>query len=348
MHVIRSADRRPCDQIASVLALIEIVLVGLGCCGIGLVLSGIAGRPVPPPVSPQLPDAKISDGRGFPDPPRSKRSLGKIVGGTLLIGFVAVCAWTLYALSHWDMKFGRPLRIRNRIWIGPRRRGAGCNDGARPALDGLGSWQRAWLGERWLAAARTEHASVPAFERLAVQLAHIEAPAALIDRCHDARADEIRHARRCFTLARAYSGVPWTGAALPTPEASAVDLPALAIESLHEGCIGEGVAADLAAAAAARSSDPVVASSLAMIAGDEARHAELAWSIIELCLARGGAPVRRALARESPDSPLPTGGPVQLSRRERRRLAAVRSARVRARLATLLAACEAALPDARS
>ncbi len=324
--------------------LIIFVLVGLGCLGIGLVLSGFAGRPSP---SPQLPEAKISDGRGFPEPRRRERSLGKIVGGALLFGIAAMCGWFMYALSDFfDLKLGRPMRIRNRIWLGPRRRGAGCDDGARPALDGLGAWRRAWLAERWLAAARTEHASVPAFERLAAQLAQIQAPAALIDRCHAARADEVRHARRCFALARAYSGVPWTGAALPTPEPGPVDLPALAIESLHEGCVGEGVAADLAAAAAPRASDPVLAGTLAMIADDEARHAELAWSVIELCLARGGAQVRRALACESPDSPLPAAGPMDLSRCERRRLAAARSARVRARLATLLAACDAAVPDA--
>lgn len=303
-----------------------VVVVGVGLYGVHAVMSRLwrVPRPEKDPES---------------DASRRWDTAGKIVITLAVAGLAGAGAWFVYVLSHLGpLQLGRPLRVRDRPWLGPRRRGPGGHDGARPVLAGLGRWRRAWLGERWLAAARAEHASVPAFEQLAAQLAQLEAPAALIERCHAARADEVRHARRCFALARAYSGVAWTGAELPAPEVGAVELAQLAVASLHDGCVGEGVAADLAVAMAARARDPIVASSLATIADDEARHAELAWSVVELCVARGGAPVRRALASTGTRAPVPSSGPIALPRRERRRLAAARAAQVDARLAALLAA----------
>jgi hypothetical protein len=321
------------------ITVLMVVVVVVGLYGVHVLCSRL--WPVLPSAKgPQLPEAKIvGHGGGTSKPTRDWSMVGRFIVALAVGGVVVGGGWFLYMFSQMGMpQLGRPLRVRKRPWLGPRRRGAGGHDGARPTLDGLGRWRRAWLGERWLAAARAEHASVPAFEQLAAQLAQLEAPAALVERCHAARADEVRHARCCFALARAYSGVPWTGAELPTLEVGAVDLENLALESLRDGCVGEGVAADLAAAMAARSDDPVVVSSLTTIAADEARHAELAWSVVELCVARGGAPVRRALASAGTHASVPTDGPIALPRHQRRKLAAARATQVRARLATLLAA----------
>lgn len=47
---------------------------------------------------------------------------------------------------------------------------------------------------------------------------------------------------------------------------------------------------------AATATDPAVAETLAMIARDEARHAELAWDILAWCVAHGGASCASAVA----------------------------------------------------
>jgi hypothetical protein len=201
----------------------------------------------------------------------------------------------------------------------------------------MGAWKRACLGERWLAAARAEHASVPAFRRLRNQLVAAGAPVALVERCDAAAVDEIRHARRCFALARAYSGVDWTAGALPCAPEPPVDLSSLAIESLVDGCIGEGIAADLARAGAQRATDPVIRETLMMFANDEAAHAELAWAVVLFCIERGDADVSRSIAtaaRTLQTSVSP--GPVDLPRSECRRVADARLSYVRDRVATLM------------
>jgi hypothetical protein len=201
----------------------------------------------------------------------------------------------------------------------------------------LGAWRRAWLGERWLTAARAEHASVPAFEHLEARLVAAGARGALVARCRAAAVDEARHARRCFAIARTYAGIDWAAGAQPAAEGTPGDLPGLAFESLVDGCVGEAIAADFARAGAERASDPVIRESLEMIARDEAAHAELAWSVLEFCLERGGANVRNALADAVAVEPKVSPGPVELDRATCRQIAAARILDVRARLTTLLA-----------
>jgi hypothetical protein len=302
----------------------------------------------PPP--PQFPPAKIEDGRSFsPEhyPPDGQISIGKIlmrVLGVLMILFGAALTFLLYGFSGWDLKHGRPLRVRGRQRLGRHARGnTGWHDDARPCVERLGAWRRARLGQHWLTAARAEHASVPAFQQLGARLAAISAPDALIARCDAAAADEVRHARRCFALARTYSGIAWTAGALPPAPTEQVDqttvLTTLAVESLVDGCAGEGSASDLARAGAERAVDPVIQASLAMIADDEAVHAELAWDVVALCAARGGAPVLGALADAARTlRPATSASPPELDRRTRRRIAQHRIAAVRARLSSLLVA----------
>ncbi len=76
---------------------------------------------------------------------------------------------------------------------------------------------------------------------------------------------------------------------------TATSLAALAAESLIDGCLLEGVAADVAQQALAHARDERARAALAVIARDEASHAELAWDVVLWCCDRGGEAVRRRL-----------------------------------------------------
>ncbi len=170
---------------------------------------------------------------------------------------------------------------------------------------------RGKLAAAWTEAARLEHASIASFSGLALELMAAGAPPALIEAAHRAALDEIAHARVAFGLASAYAGAP-VG---PAPFAAARelgggDLRSLAIACVVDGCVGETVAAVEAARAADAATDPVVADALRVIAEDEARHAELAWSIVAWALRAdpGLAPaMETALARASAPRELPDG-----------------------------------------
>jgi hypothetical protein len=70
----------------------------------------------------------------------------------------------------------------------------------------------------------------------------------------------------------------------------------LATEAWLDGCLGEGAAAAQAQYALRCAADEGVRSTLAVIARDEASHAELAWAVLAFCLQEGGSPVCEAIA----------------------------------------------------
>lgn len=76
------------------------------------------------------------------------------------------------------------------------------------------------------------------------------------------------------------------------------DLEGLVVETVKEGCVGETLASYEAWMALARTDSGLVQRTHAMIADDEARHAELAWAFVRWAIDRGGESVRRA-AREA-------------------------------------------------
>jgi hypothetical protein len=254
------------------------------------------------PVS--LPPAKIADGRLFPraEPKDPLRRRNAPLGVALLATFVGLlifAAWyVVAAIGSMTYTMGRPLRIRNRIARATRVRGGGWSDRAVPRLSGLDDATRAALGEAWHAAAEMEHASIAAFAQMSMQLVALGAPAALVRRTHEAALDEIRHAERCFALAGAYADDAWTAGPLPALARAehGTDLVRMAVRSLLDGCLGEGLAADVAARGAADATDPLVIATLQGIAIDERAHAELAWSALAWCIEAGGAPVGRAVA----------------------------------------------------
>jgi hypothetical protein len=138
---------------------------------------------------------------------------------------------------------------------------------------------------------------VASFARFALDLLAVGAPAELLAAAQRAGLDEVRHAELCFRLASAYAGAPL----MPGPflfagsVAVAGDIAGLAVSAVKEGCVGETLAAIQASEQHAAATDPAVRAALAVIAADEARHAELAWRTVAWAVAAGGAEVRRAV-----------------------------------------------------
>ncbi len=197
---------------------------------------------------------------------------------------------------------GRPWVVDDRPLVAPTQRGAGSLGWslASPPLGGdLTPSQRASLAEAWTADALLEHASVASFARSSLALLAAGAPAHLVELSHRAALDEVRHARLCFALASTYAGEDVAPGPFPLGGDVRVEatLEAIAVSTVHEGCLGETVAAVIAAEQLARATDPRVRAALTEIAADEARHSELAWRIVAWAVDAGGPPVRAAVER---------------------------------------------------
>jgi hypothetical protein len=176
-----------------------------------------------------------------------------------------------------------------------------------PAVSELSAAARSALAAAWLTDAGHEHASVPAFSRISMMLVALGAPSRLVEAAHRAALEEIEHARRTFALASAYAQSPIGPGPLPellteTCSAGESDVASairqLAVESLVDGCLGEGYAAAVARESYARAVDPAVRVALVIIARDESSHAELAWQILAWCLEAGGEETRAAIHAE--------------------------------------------------
>ncbi len=195
---------------------------------------------------------------------------------------------------------GRQLRRHGRVLL-PTVREGDLWAAPSPSLD-VDAQVREGLARQWRENGRTEHASVAAFARLSLDLIALGAPPTLLLSANRDALDEIRHAEICFAIARSIDGKPQSPG--PFPEAQrARTLPhdrtralaALAVDSLIDGALHEGVSARILARLARRAVDPTIASALKSIAADEGRHAAHGWDVVEWCLAEGGRPVADAL-----------------------------------------------------
>jgi hypothetical protein len=262
-------------------------------------------RPAEPAAAPPLPPAQISTDGMSPLRTRDsqRRPVGstifRVLGGLTLGGIGGLIIAFMYAITHLDLggSKGRVLRLRGKAALPEVAEGAGWGDAAAPNVQHLSREERATLAGLWLISARMEHASIAAFSQLSLHLAALGASSELVERTHIAALDEIRHARRCYAIASAFAGKTLTAgriAELATPDATPIDPIRLASGTLVDGCVAEGVAADIARTASTVATDPVVRDALAMIARDEETHAELAWSVLAWCLELRG--VRRAVA----------------------------------------------------
>jgi hypothetical protein len=169
--------------------------------------------------------------------------------------------------------------------------------GSAPRTADVAPGARAILAEAWTSDALLEHASVASFARVSLELLAAGAPAELLALTHAAALDEVKHARACFGLATAYGGRPIGPSPFPFGGSVEVasDLAVIAARTVEEGCVGETLAAVLAAEQLEAATDPAVREALAMIAADEARHAELAWRIVAWAVEAGGERVRAAV-----------------------------------------------------
>jgi hypothetical protein len=224
------------------------------------------------PVSGDRPELAVNLGLKFP---------------VSLLG-VGLAAW---GHNMKRMPAGRPLRIDGHTAVAPLVSGSRWR---RDDLD-AGMIGDRDLAEHWLREALAEHASIATFARLSLELVALGATSGLVAECHRAAADEARHAQLCFAVAAAYGAEPLDPGPLGASLSIDLDLVRLATESFVDGSIGEAIAAAIAGARAATTSDEQVRGVLEIIARDEARHAELGWAIVEMCLSRGDHRVMAAL-----------------------------------------------------
>lgn len=158
------------------------------------------------------------------------------------------------------------------------------------------------VAEAWRHNGLTEHASVAAFGRVAAELVALGAPAKLIEAAYADALDEHRHTRLCFGLARDLDGRTLAPGPFPAVSAlgvrrgpRAVRLAHLAVESLVDGALNEGVSARVVAGLSRVAERPQTQEMLREIARDEARHAAHGFQVLRWCLQEGGAPVAVAL-----------------------------------------------------
>lgn len=155
------------------------------------------------------------------------------------------------------------------------------NDGARTSL-----------GELWEEDALMEHASIASFAQFTLDLMRLGAPPELLRDSQLAGLDEIEHSRVAFTIAERLTGVARGPGGLPVGALGAHDLNQAIAAAIHEGCVGETLAACLLSEQARSCTDPFIAEHLARIAEDELRHAELAWRFIAWTLQTAGESAR--------------------------------------------------------
>lgn len=239
-------------------------------------------------------------------------SSGWSIAGTATVGLANIFMTGLGALSAFlstiTFTRGRQIRVRGRILLPPVVQGdawtgAGIHSSTGATvvdIDHLPT--RDALAAQWRENGRTEHASVAAFARLTLDLIALGAPPELVADANRDALDEIRHAELCFGLAWAIDGRVESPGAFPAAarartlsRARTLALAELAVDSLVDGALHEGVSARIIAKLARRCEAPAIQSILKEIAADEGRHAHHGWDVVRWCLSEGGEPVARAL-----------------------------------------------------
>lgn len=172
---------------------------------------------------------------------------------------------------------------------------ATCVIGRRPEslLAGDAPQASSEAGRYFAHAAHLEAASIEAFEILALELAALGAPHALVVRSQRAASDERRHARLTAALARRFGGEPPPVRVAP---AALRELEQLALDNAVEGCVRESFGAILATWQACAATDDLVRRTLKCIAADETRHGELGWAIAAWAEPRLDAEARARIA----------------------------------------------------
>ncbi|HRI71686.1 MAG TPA: ferritin-like domain-containing protein [Polyangium sp.] len=150
------------------------------------------------------------------------------------------------------------------------------------------------FGMRLARIATLEAEAVPAFRRLARELAALGAPRKLRRQAARSRRDEARHARTISSLARKYGSIPASVLGSEKPLALR-NLEEVALENALEGCIRETYGAWQAWKQSEEVRDSEYRSIMQRIARDELRHAQLAWEIHDWAMKRLSLAARRRI-----------------------------------------------------
>ena len=217
------------------------------------------------------------------------------LGNALLAGFGTYVAY----LATFGFSRGRQLRRWGRVLLPALRTN---EEWARRAMTLDSGEVPAGLADQWRENGKTEHASVAAFARLTLDLMALGAPPKLVADANRDALDEIRHAEMCFSLATALDGRRVSPAPFPQaqrvsslPRARSLALAQLAVSSLVDGALHEGVSARIIARLAKRCGSPEIREMLKSIAADEGRHSAHGWDVVAWCVEQGGAGVTQAL-----------------------------------------------------
>jgi hypothetical protein len=214
-----------------------------------------------------------------------------VVGGAATLGAAWGAAFIGSLLGH-GFSRGRQLRVGGKaIYPDLVASDAWCGVvSVQNTLNLIPAEARGALAKRWRENGKTEYASVGAFARLTTDLMALGAPPSLIADSNRDALDEIRHTERCFALARALDGLAEGPAAFLVPERSPASslrrekLASLAVDSLFDGALHEGLSARVLAALTKRCEIAPIAATLKELAADEGRHAAHAWDVIDFCI----------------------------------------------------------------
>ncbi|MCA9646370.1 MAG: hypothetical protein KC492_37045, partial [Myxococcales bacterium] len=134
----------------------------------------------------------------------------------------------------------------------------------------------------WSDAALAEHESVASFAALALDLLNLGAPRALVRACHEAAREELAHVEFCEAQSAAASVSTDRPSLAPLlDEYCASSLEELVVSCFLDGCLGEGFAALEAELTAQHAQAADTRRGLRELAAEEARHAELAWRVLD-------------------------------------------------------------------
>jgi hypothetical protein len=230
----------------------------------------------------------------------SLRQVALLVTALVGNGLMAFIGTGLTMLSVGTVGRGRQVRRFGRVLLPPLERGQAWAS-FREALS-IPDELRQPLAQAWRENGRNEHASVAAFAQLTLDLMALGAPPRLVRAAQRDALDEIRHAELCFSLARAIDATdvgPGSFSlphrALPRVASHTLGLARLAVDSLVDGALHEGVSARVIAQLAKRTEVMAVRAVLKELAADEGRHAAHGWEVVDWCVEQGGKPVIDAL-----------------------------------------------------
>ena len=140
---------------------------------------------------------------------------------------------------------------------------------------------------RLAARAAAEHASIASYTRASLELIALGAPADLLEATHRAALDEVEHARQCYALASKLAGRELQPGSVPQAPLTPPTFASAAVATLHDACISESTSAARAREWMESEADPEIAATLAHIAADEDRHAQLAHETLAWLVSAG-------------------------------------------------------------